>query len=66
MAMGLNGFAQVPVRLRVTVAGNPVTNTNQIEVSLKDLLIAAFEAIPSQAGATATVANIVTALKTLP
>jgi hypothetical protein len=66
MAMAINGFAQVPVRLRVTVAGSPVSNTNQVEVSVKDLLIAVFEAIPSQAGATATVANIVTALKTLP
>ena len=62
----LDGTSTVPVRLVVSDSGTPVTNTTAVDVTVKNLLIAAFEAIPSQAGATATVANIVTALKTLP
>ena len=62
----LDGTSTVPVRLVVSDSGTPVTNTTAVDVTVKNLLIAAFEAIPSQAGATGTVANIVTALKTLP
>ena len=69
MSIKLNSSATVPVRLRVETGSGPatpVTSTTAQNVKLKDVLIAAFEAIPSQAGGTATVAAIVTALKTLP
>ena len=69
MSIKLNSSATVPVRLRVETGSGPatpVTSTTAQEVKLKDVLIAAFEAVPNQAGGTATVAAIVTALKTLP
>lgn len=66
MSYGINGFAQVPVRLRVTAAGVPITNTTAVDVSAKDLLVAVLQSIPNQAGATTTVAQLVTALQTLP
>lgn len=66
MSMQINHRAMVPVRLEVTTAGVAVGNTTAIGVTVRDLLIAAFEAVPSQAGATTTVAQLVTALKTLP
>jgi hypothetical protein len=66
MSTQINHKAIVPVRLEVTASGVAVSNTGAVGVSMKDLLIAAFEAIPNQAGGTATVAAIVTALKTLP
>lgn len=66
MAMQINHTALIPVRARVTSAGTPVSATTQVEVSTKDLLIAAFQAIPNQSGGTATVGAIVTALQTLP
>lgn len=66
MSIALNGSSTVPVRKIVTAAGTPVTSTTAVDTTLKDLLIAGFESIPNQAGATATVAAIVTALKTLP
>ena len=69
MSIKLNGSATVPVRLMVETGSGPatpVTSTTAQDVKLKDVLIAAFEAIPNQSGATASVAAIVTALKTLP
>lgn len=64
--MKLDGNSTVPVRLMVVDSSTPVTSTNAVEVTVKDLLIAVFEAIPTQAASTATVEDIVTALKTLP
>ena len=69
MSIKLDSNATVPVRLMVETGSGPatpVTSTTAQDVKLKDVLIAAFAAIPNQAGATATVAAIVTALKTLP
>lgn len=66
MSMALNGSSTIPVRNMVTKTGSPVTSTNVTEQQLKDVLIAVFSAIPNQADATATVAAIVTTLKTLP
>ena len=69
MSIKLNSNATVPVRLMVETGSGPaapVTSTTAQNIKIKDVLIAAFEAIPSQAGGTATVAAIVTALKTLP
>ena len=69
MSIKLNSSATVPVRLMVETGSDPatpVTSTTATDIKIKDVLIAAFEAIPSQAGGTATVAAIVTALKTLP
>lgn len=65
-AIKLNGDSTVPVRMMVTNGSTGITSTNSVDIKIKDVLVAAFEAIPSQAGATATVAAIVTALKTLP
>ena len=66
MSYALNGSSTVTVRSVVTKTGTPITNTNALEVTVKELLVAAFAAIPNQSGGTATVAAIVTALKTLP
>lgn len=65
-AIKLNGDSTVPVRMMVTNGSTGITSTNSVDTKIKDVLVAAFEAIPSQAGATTTVAAIVTALKTLP
>lgn len=62
----LDGNSTVPVKLIVKDgSSNPVTSTTPVDTKVRDLLVAAFEAIPSQSGATATVAAIVTALKTI-
>lgn len=62
----LDGNSTVPVKLIVKDgSNNPVTSTPPVDTKVRDLLVAAFEAIPSQAGGTATVAAIVTALKTI-
>lgn len=68
MSIRLNANMTIPVRPESYLQGGsvPTTNSNPIEITAKQLLVAAFEAIPSQAGATATVGAIVTALKTLP
>ena len=66
MSIKLGANSTIAVRSVVSSAGTPITSTNPQERAIKDVLIAAFEAIPSQASATATVAAIVTALKTLP
>ena len=69
MSIKLDSNATVPVRLMVETGSGPatpVTSTTAQDVKLKDVLIAAFAAIPNQAGGTTTVAAIVTALKTLP
>lgn len=66
MSMKLDGTSTVPVRIVVSKGADKITNTNAVEVTLKEALVAAFEAIPNQAGGTTTVAAIVTALKTLP
>ncbi len=68
MSMQLNANALVPVRLPVTQTGSStlLTNTNGVEKTVKEILIAAFQAIPNQAGGTTTVGAIVTALQTLP
>lgn len=66
MSIALNGSSTVPVRSVVSSGGNPLSNTTAVDTQVKDLLIAAFAAIPNQSGGTATVAAIVTALKTLP
>ena len=66
MSMKLDGTSTVPVRLITKAGATVITSTTPVEVTLKQVLVAAFEAIPSQAGGTATVAAIVTALKTLP
>lgn len=62
----LDGNSTVPVKLIVEDgSSNPVTSTPPVDTKVRDLLVAAFEAIPSQSDATATVAAIVTALKTI-
>ena len=62
----LDGNSTVPVKLIVkNGSNNPVTSTPPVDTKVRDLLVAAFEAIPSQASGTATVAAIVTALKTI-
>ena len=66
MSMKLDGTSTVPVRLITKDGATVITSTTPVEVTLKQALVAAFEASPSQAGGTATVAAIVTALKTLP
>ena len=69
MSIKLNGNATFPVLMMVETGSGPatpVTSTTSQDVNLKNVLIAAFEAIPNHAGGTATVAAIVTALKTLP
>lgn len=66
MSIALNGSSTVPVRSVVSSGGTPLSNTTAVDTQVKDLLIAAFAAIPNQSGGTATVAAIVTALKTLP
>ena len=68
MAMRLDGNATVPVRKIVYQNGTStsVSNTVGTDETIKNILIAAFAAIPNQAGGTTTVAAIVTALKTLP
>lgn len=65
-SLKLDGTATVPLRLRTTNGATEITSSNPIETKLKDMLVAAFQAIPNQSGGTATVAAIVTALKTLP
>lgn len=64
--LALNGSATVPVRMEVTNSSTPLTSTTAVDTSIRDLMIAVFESIPTQADATATVAAIVTALKTIP
>ena len=66
MAAKLDSNATIPVRVIVSSAGTPITNTTAIDTKLKDALVAVFSSIPNQADATATVAAIVTTLKTLP
>lgn len=62
----LDGNSTVPVKLIVKDgSNNPVTSTTPVDTKVRDLLVAAFEAIPSQSDGTATVAAIVTALKTI-
>jgi hypothetical protein len=66
MSVTIDGNSTVVVKVIVEdSSGNPITNFNGVDVALKDLLIAAFESIPSQSDGTATVAAIVTALKTI-
>lgn len=64
--LALNGKATVPVRMEVTESSTPLTSTTAVDTTVRDLLIAAFESIPTQSDGTATVGAIVTALKTLP
>lgn len=64
--LALNGSATVPVRMEVTNSSTPLTSTTAVDTSIRDLMIAVFESIPTQADATTTVAAIVTALKTIP
>lgn len=66
MAAALNQLATVPVRAISKSGGNPISNTTAIDTTLRDALIAVFSSIPNQADGTATVAAIVTTLKTLP
>jgi len=68
MSIHLDATATIPVRPQsyLTGTGTQVGNTNPIERTIKDILITAFSNIPNQADATATVAAIVTTLKTLP
>ena len=67
MSTKINGNALVAVKALVTGKdGKAISNTTQIEMAVKKVLIAAFESVPAQSDATATVAAIVTALKTIP
>ena len=69
MSVRLDASATIPVRqLMYSPQGGSTTigSGNPVEMKIKDIMIAAFAAIPSQAAATATVANIVTALQTIP
>lgn len=67
MNIKLDAHAQVPLRLAVVDAqGKAVSNTNAIEVALKDAVLAVLESVPTQSAASATVADLVTALKTIP
>lgn len=62
----LDGSATIPVRIANYDGATPITSSGHSDTSLKNILIAAFQAIPSQSAGTATVAAIVAALKTLP
>lgn len=68
MSIQRNANMLVPVRYPVLVTGSStqLTTTNEAEITVKELLIQAFSSISNQSLATATVANIVTALQTLP
>lgn len=69
MSLRLDASATIPVRPSVYSpqgGSTSVGNTSAIDMKIKDVLVAAFSAIPSQAAGTATVAAIVTALNTLP
>lgn len=64
MAIQIDGNTLVTVRAVVTdSAGDPISNTTAVEIPLKDLLVAALESIDPQSTATATVADLVTAVK---
>ncbi len=65
MSINIDGNSLMSVRAVVKNGVTPITNTNPIDIEVKNVLIKAFEAIPNQAGGTATVAAIVTALKTI-
>lgn len=68
MAQRLDANATLPVRKIVYQNGTStgLSNTTATEETVKNILIAAFQAIPNQGGGTATVGAIVTALQTLP
>lgn len=66
MSMVLDANSILSVQLRVVNGANPIGTTTAQSISVRDLLIAAFSTIPSQAAATTTVAQLVTALKTIP
>lgn len=69
MSLRMNASATIPVRPAVYSpqgGSTQVGNSTPIEMAVKDVLIAAFAAIPNQSGGTATVGAIVTALQTLP
>lgn len=66
-AIKLDASAVLTARVKVVDEnGDAITNTNGTDYTLKELVIAVIESIPTQADDTSTAAKLVTALKTIP